>query len=35
MTAGVSRRPLDLANPADRDYALKRAVDGLREDHPL
>ncbi len=26
--------PLDIDNPAHREYALHRAVDGLREDHP-
>jgi glycosyltransferase XagB len=35
MTSGVAGAPLDLQNPAHREYALKRAVDGLREDHPL
>jgi glycosyltransferase XagB len=34
VTSGV-RRTLDIDNPADREYALHRAVNGLREDDPM
>ncbi|MGZ8801058.1 MAG: glycosyltransferase [Mycobacterium sp.] len=36
MTATNERRPvLDASLPSDREYALRRAIDGLREDDPL
>ncbi|MGV0741195.1 glycosyltransferase [Mycolicibacterium sp. XJ870] len=33
-TFGTTRTPLDMDNPEHREYALHRAIDGLREEHP-
>lgn len=34
MTAGVEN-PVEAAGPEEREYALHRAIDGLRDDHPM
>ena len=35
VTAGVSGRPPDTSPSLERDYALERAINGLRDDDPL
>ena len=35
MTPATDRPVPDLNNTAEREYALRRAIDGLREDDPI